>query len=461
MGASLREIAELFAKAGKRLYLVGGYVRNCLLGLPVSDVDIASSALPEEVFALLQGICGVQIVNRRLGTVAVFKDGVRMEHTAFRKESYGTGGSHTPEEIEIGVTLEQDALRRDFSVNALYYDILSGQLHDPTGRGREDIAAKRLRTTTADSAEIIRDDGLRLLRMVRFASELGFTIDRDLFAKARENRRLIRDVSKERIAEELKKILLADQKYGIAGKVAAQKRGLLYLHASGLLEELVPEFAGAKGLGQGEYHKYTVLMHSINTVACAPGSLILRLAALFHDVAKPEIWKKTGRMVGHDRAGAKIAAARLSALGFSRAVCEAAAELVRIHMYDLSGGARESRVRIKAQQIGYERFLQLADLREADVHGSGFEKGSVPTADRFREIAEKMQREHVPMCLSELAVSGEDIMRECGLQPGPEIGALLRDLLRFCALKPAQNQKDKLLHRVKQSLKNLAKREEA
>jgi len=443
------------------LYLVGGQVRNSLLGLPGSDWDVASRALPKEVAALLGDAYDLRQINPRLGTIVIRRGEMALEYTSFRTESYGSGGVHAPERVQVGASLEEDALRRDFSVNALYYDILAERVEDPTGRGLEDIARRKIRTTTEDPTAIIEDDGLRLLRMVRLAAELGFTIDRELFDKARQNRGLIRDISRERIAAELEKILLADQKYALLSRIPGHLRGLLFLRGCGLLGELFPELEEGAGLEQGMYHKYSVLFHSIYTAGWAPPTLVLRLAGLMHDVGKPRVWRETGRMVGHDKLGAKIAEARLVALGFPKLVCRNVAELVAAHMFDLRGEARESRIRRKVRQLGYQRFLQMADLREADVRGSGLEQGRVESAQRFRMVAEKMQREGAPLTPAELAISGREIMERFDLPPGPLVGALLEELLKVCVQKPSQNQPEKLYHYAKQWLKVLAKKKES
>ena len=189
-----------------------------------------------------------------------------------------------------------------------------------------------------------------------------------------------------------------------------------------------------------------MLQHIFHTVACAPPELVLRLAALFHDVGKPEAVDCNGRMLGHDRIGARIARERLPEWGFSREITEDVAALVELHMYDLAGEARESRLRRKCQEVGYRRFLQLAALREADVWGSGWETGPVATADRFRRVAAQMQAEGVPMSLRDLAVTGRDLMEELGIPPGPEVGRILRQLLVLCANKPSQNTRERILH---------------
>lgn len=454
----LLALAEAFEKQNKPLYLVGGAVRDQVLGLPAHDFDVASPAMPQEVAALCPQGVEVRLVNPKLGTVHLVADGQIFEHTTFRSESYGSGGSHQPQAVKVGVSMKEDALRRDFSVNALYYRIAAGQLVDPTGRGLEDIGKRRLRTTTADPAIIMRDDGLRLLRLPRLAAELDFSIDRQLADCARAHAGLIRDIPRERIAPELKKLLLSDTKYPGADKGKSRPlKGLLLLEALGLVDELLPPLAQGRGMAQGEYHKYTVLMHAFHTAAAAPAEITLRLAGLLHDIAKPACFIKTGRFLGHDRKGAAMAEALLKDLGFAHDLAARVGQLVGLHMFDLTGTARESRIRLLCQKVGYETFARLADLREADVMGSGLETGPEKTAARFRTVMARMQQQKVPMSTRELAISGTDLMEHFARPAGPWIKDMLDELLRFCANYPAQNRRENLFHHVEHWSKCLAK----
>lgn len=439
------------------LYLVGGYIRNRLFGLPPSDLDVASANLPAKIIEQAQKAnIAAKMINEKLGTVELHIGGQKIEHTSFRKESYGPGGGHTPREVKIGVSMEEDALRRDFSINALYYDFMQGVLLDPTKRGLVDIQKKHLRSTTTDPVIIIKDDALRLLRMVRFAAQMNLTIESELFAAAKKYVHQMHDVAKERIIMELDKILLADEAYPmLTGNMPAQKRGLLFMGGLGLLEVLVPEFEGYRGFGKSAYHKNNLFLHTVNTVSCIRAERTLRYAALLHDVGKPICYKETGKMLGHDAVGAEIAKHRLPLLGADKKLTKQVAELVQYHMYDLNGKAKENKVRLMAQQLGYTQFLRLADLREADVLGSGMETGTVYTAEKFRDIAKEMQEENTPMTVQELALNGTDLQNALGIQ-GELIGETLVALLKHCAIAPAQNTKHRLLYFAKGYIKNKA-----
>lgn len=441
-----KSLAEVFWRNGYRLYAVGGYVRNGLLGLPCSDLDVASRCPLEalEDMARREGF-SVAVVNRRLGTCKIRYGSLEAEHTCFRRESYGRG--HAPEEAETGVTLREDAFRRDFTVNAIYRDLLTGELIDATGRGLEDLACRRLRTTTKDPWEILGDDGLRLLRMVRFACELNFRIDKGLFACAKANAAKLDEISPERVRDELNRILLSDQKYGI--HPMAHRKGLLLLKAAGLLERVVPELKAGRGMAQGSYHRYTVEHHAIMTCAEAPPMLELRLAGLLHDVGKPYVYWETGRFYGHDKRGRELAEQILTRLRYPKALIGTVSSLVAMHMYDLDGRTSEKKIRRFAQRWGRELFSLLPALREADFVGSGYEKRPIATAEKFRRIYRQMEERHVPFSARELEISGEELLA-MGYQ-GREVGQVLEYLLRCCAAKPGDNSRRRLLTLARQA----------
>ena len=442
----IQTLCVIFKKAGKPAYLVGGYVRNLLMGLPPADLDIASPLLPEQLKEAAQavGIGNAKIVNPRLGTVLLEIGGEKIEHTTFRKESYAPGGGHQPESVTIGVSLQEDALRRDFAVNALYMDIFSREILDPTGRGLEDIRLRRLRSARPCAEEMIRDDALRLLRMIRFSCQLDLRIDKELFQAARRYSDQITVVSKERIYTEMNKILLSDTVYALPHKWHPVRRGILLLELVGILTRLVPEFEGYRTTGQCKYHKYHVFVHTACTAAHTPPDLTLRWAALFHDVGKMPIWKQNGRMLGHDRLGEQITLQRMQQMGADKKTTRDAAELVREHMYDLDGRTRESKLRRKIQKMGYTQFARLIQLREADFLGCGYEQLPVETAEKFRALMTRMQQEKVPMNIAELAIDGSDLIQAYGLH-GKAIGEVLQALLQECLIKPSQNTRERLL----------------
>ncbi|OQA73209.1 MAG: Multifunctional CCA protein [Firmicutes bacterium ADurb.Bin248] len=447
LSQNLMRLARAFREAGHTLYAVGGMVRNPLLGLPVSDADVCSAMRPDGVKALCEkeGF-GCFPKGAAFGTLDLVAGcgaaREKFEYACFRSESYGRGGAHRPERIAYSDSLEQDAFRRDFTINAIYLDILESRVVDPTG-GMADLQRKRVRATSPDPGLIMGDDALRILRMARFAAQLGFTIDPATMDAARAHARGLLDISPERIWEELTKLLLADARYG------AGRESLLYgleaLQACGAYETMLPELAACAGVAQkAQYHAYDVLGHSLRATAVAPPALSIRLAMLLHDVGKPVSLAQSGSMHGHELSGAELADAALRRLRCPNALRREVMTLVRWHMYDLKGEARECKVRRRFVELGRDIAHKLCDVREADVHGSGLWEGPVPTAERWRDILSQMEREGAPFTEGELACTGDDIAAWLSIRPGARIGEIKRALLMHCACKPGDNTGEKL-----------------
>ncbi len=485
----LRYLARLFPVP---LYAVGGQVRNPLLSLPTSDRDICSALLPEDVIALCERE-GIKYVPQGIayGTVALHMNGWVFEHTTFRADSYGEGGAHKPQSVSFGGDIESDAKRRDFTVNALYVQIgdTDCSVLDPTGRGLADLQARVIRASSKDPSVILRDDALRILRMVRFACELGFSVDEDTFAAAKAHAAGISDISMERVHDELVKILLCDVRYpeaaflapaqakddeGLnphevpslpcthAGEDSPVYRGLVMLRKLGALDIILPELTSGRGVAQREqYHAYDVLGHCLHACALIGRGgdmprdelLLLRVAALLHDIGKPEAKRrnkdvpgKHGHMYDHDVIGAQMAQKTLARLRFPTAFSQEVCRLIARHMYDLTGAAKDSTLRERFAEWGYEESLRLPCIREADVYGSGRTplEEKVETAARMRRILASMREEGAPFSEAELRCTGADIMRWTGLSPSPRVGEIKSALLRHCARHPKDNRPERL-----------------
>ncbi|HWQ59240.1 MAG TPA: CCA tRNA nucleotidyltransferase [Clostridia bacterium] len=444
---NLRALALAFREAGKPLYAVGGMVRNPLLNLPVSDADICSALRPDEVAALCENkgfSCAPK--GAAFGTldIAVGEGDTKetFEYACFRSESYARGGAHRPEKVAYSDSLEEDAFRRDFTVNAMYLDILENRLVDPTD-GSADLERKLIRATSSDPNAIMGDDALRILRMARFAAQLGFSIDPATLDAAREHAQGLGDISPERIWDELTKLLLSDARYG------AGRESLLYgleaLQTCGAYGVILPELAACAGVEQKkQYHAYDVLGHTLHATAATPPGLPLRLAMLLHDVGKPVALLDHGKMHGHELIGEEMADEILRRLRCPNALRREVLTLVRWHMYDLKGEARACKVKKRFVELGRDLAEKLCDVREADVHGSGLWDGPVPTAERWREILSQMEREGAPFTEAELACTGDDIAQWLSIRPGARIGEIKRALLLHCACKPEDNAKEKL-----------------
>lgn len=441
---ALKKLDEGLRERGFPLYVVGGAVRNSLMGLPVSDIDICSAARPQEVMELCSGM-GFKCVQKAIefGTIEIHADKNRFEYTTFRSDSYGEGGRHRPEAVKFTLSLEEDARRRDFTINALYCGVCDGTLHDPTG-GLEDLKKGVIRAASREPYRVLNDDGLRIMRMVRFAAELGFDIDKNTFETARALRERLRDVSAERIRDELNKILLSDIKYSNPPETSVL-RGLLLLRDVGAIEMLLWELYLGNALAQKPtHHRYDVLEHSLRTAACMPPRLDMRLAGLLHDVGKPVVWNSQGNMHGHDKIGENISREILTRFRYDNATIASVCFLIRNHMYDLNNTAKDTTLRERFVLWGEENVRWLADMREADVHGSGVIQGRVESAERWRTLLARMLDEGVPFDAARLNCTGREIMQWKGLAPSPAVGEIKRRLLRHCARKPQDNTPERL-----------------
>ena len=440
----LCELAQRTAERGARLFVVGGRVRNALLGLPVSDTDVTSALRPDEMTCLARE-AGWKVVPKgaAFGMVEVHIGDRTYEHTTFRRDKYAEGGAHRPTAVTFSDTPDEDAFRRDFTVNALYADVLAGTVADPTG-GVCDLGARLIRATSPDPELILRDDGLRIMRLCRFAAELGFDIEEKTFAAAKKCAPLLADISAERVRDELVKILMADTKYGIPPEESVL-RGLHLLDEVGALDVILPELALCRGVAQSpKFHRWPVLEHIFRTTAMSKPELPLRLGCLLHDAAKPVVLARQGNMHGHDVEGEEIARGVLHRLRFDNDTLERAVWLVRYHMYDLDGNAKEPTLKRRFARWGGDKVKALCDIREADFRGSVGEYITVKSADRWKRVLADMEAKHTPFSEHSLACTGADIMEWTGLPAGPHVGEIKSALLDHCAVRPQDNVPEKL-----------------
>lgn len=447
----MRLLEVLKQKAGDDLYLVGGAVRDELLSYPISDLDVAGPFAPEQLEEKLGGLFTFKDVNPRIGTVKITLDAENCEYTRFRKDSYPLlSGRHRPDGVSFVQTLEEDAFRRDFTINALYKRLSDGRIFDPTG-GLDDLKRKRIRTTRAPE-EVFSEDGLRLLRLVRFAASLGFEIEEKTMAAAKKYAPLLTDISPERIREEFMKILTADKRYGVKDAVF---RGLEMLREIGLYEFFLPELLEGIGVTQNsKYHRYDVYYHTLYTCQAAPPEL--RLAALLHDIAKPLCVRRDGNMYLHSAESAVMAETIMRRLRFSKKEIERVCELVRRHMFDFNGEASENKKRQFVLQE-WDLLEEIVALKHADSVGTGcFTENGFAT--RLLEIKKEMKEEGVFVSVKQLPVKGIDLVR---LGVEEEIRAdILKTLLERQAVRGAKRDKESLLSETERIRKEILRRNE-
>lgn len=434
----LRQLAEIFASNGAQLYAVGGMVRNAVLGYPIKDMDICSALPVSAVQAMLEqrGIACRQ-KGAAFGTLDILFDGAKFEYAAFRVESYAPSCGHKPSQVSFSATLEEDAFRRDFTINAIYLDPITLELSDPTG-GLGDIQRRVIRATSADPAIIMRDDGVRILRLARFAAQLGFSVDSNTLAAAYSSRRGLNNISAERIYSELCALLMADSAYS-AGRESLLN-GLHTLDACGAIEQILPELKLCDKLEQRrDYHKYDVMEHCLRAAAAIEPALELRWTMLLHDTGKAVAFNHHASMHGHETYSAEIAAAVLNRLKAPKAFAQQVTTLVRWHMFDLKGETRVRKIKKMFVALGRDGAKKLIAVREADVHGSGIILGRVDTAERWKQTLEEMLASGAPFCQSELCCTGEDICRWLNIPPCKRVGQVKQALLMHCACKPQDN----------------------
>lgn len=420
------------------LYLVGGSVRDHLAGFSAisPDFDICSP-LPAEDFAKIAEGNGlfVKSVYKHTGTVKLQdKDENDYEYTCFRSDKY-VRGEHTPVQIYFTEDIALDARRRDFTCNAVYYDIAADDYVDPLD-GITAIKEKRL-TTVAPANKVFGEDGLRLMRLARQAAQLGFRPDGETLEGAKANAQLIRDISPERIFTELCLLLQADQKYGVKN---GHYTGIRLLEEIGVLALIMPELTLGKNMIQrADFHDHDVLEHSFRVLLYSHPSI--RLAALLHDVGKPFCTLRDNNRYDHNLQGARIARDILNRLKAPKKTVDRVCYLTELHMYDLNCETRENKLRRFLVQH-YNVMDELLLLKQADFSGCKDNLSPAPTVVRWKALLAQMKAEKVPFSLKELAVKGNDLLA-LGI-PAPSISTILQKLLEHTAITPQDNEKQRL-----------------
>jgi tRNA nucleotidyltransferase/poly(A) polymerase len=434
-------VAEVFASRGKQVYLVGGAVRDLLLGKNPNDWDLASDARPEEVIAMFRKVIPTGIKH---GTVTIRYRGRSIETTTFRTESVYTDGRR-PDSVRYAATIEEDLSRRDFTMNAAAIRLPGGSMTDPFG-GQADIQKKLIRCV-GRAEERFNEDGLRPLRALRFASQLGFTLEDETFAAIAPALPATAQVSIERIREELDKILVS----------ALPSRGLRLMEQTGLLETLLPELRRCRGVGQKGFHRFDVLDHAFLSCDFAArdssfpetdSRLVLCLAALLHDIGKPEVRVLDSSGVytfyRHEEHSAALALGILKRFKYSNDIIERTIHLIRQHMFHYEEDWTDAAVRRFIIRAGKENLPALYALRRADAYGTTGKvpppEMLVPLADRVNAILERNEA----LSLRDLAVKGGDLMA-LGVKPGRDMGRILNELFEAVLADPELNKKEKLL----------------
>ncbi len=432
--ASLEELARVFRQHGRQCYLVGGAIRDMLLGRPSTDYDIATDARPQEVQGMFRRVIPTGIKH---GTVTVLFRGRRFEVTTFRIDREYLDGRR-PDSVEFTPSIEEDLRRRDFTVNAIAYDLATRRLLDPHG-GRADLH-RRLIRAIGDPLERFREDGLRPVRACRFAAQFGFSVEPATFAAIPASLDTVRKVSGERIREELVRLLGAPQ----------PSQGFRLMASCGLLELLLPELASGAGVEQRALHCFDVLEHSLRSCdAAEPGNLPVRLAALLHDIGKPAAMRREAdgdlSFHGHERLGAELTGGLLERLRFPNQLIQKTCHLIRHHMFNYTEEWSDAAVRRFVARVGEEHLPDLLALRRADQVGTCGDSSPSAALAAFSRRLERVLAAGRALSLRDLAVDGRDLMQALGLPSGPQVGVLLGQLLESVLEDPALNTRETLL----------------
>lgn len=436
---AVAEGAARLRAAGGQSWVVGGAIRDLLLGRPVRDWDLATDLHPSRVLDLFPGSLDV---GARFGTVTVpGPDG--FEITTFRNDGVYSDARH-PDEVKYSDSLEEDLVRRDFTVNALAYDPESDRLVDP-GTGLEDLAQSTLRAV-GDPETRFREDALRLLRGVRLATELQFSIELSTLRGMVLTADGIAKIAPERVRAEIDRLL----------ELERPSSAFIVLFETGLLQRILPELASCYGVAQNPHHAFDVFHHSLAALDRSAGaSRVVRLAALFHDVGKPETRmenEETATFYSHQYRSEDLADRALRRLRYPNHEREAVAHLVRHHMFHYTGEWTDAAVRRFLREVGPETVDDLFAMRSADTLGNGLRSRVAPELGELRERIDRILEAENALGVRDLAINGHDLMSDLGMAPGPRMGAILNALLDAVLDDPSLNERDRLLDLARKHL---------
>ncbi|HET9681154.1 MAG TPA: CCA tRNA nucleotidyltransferase [Candidatus Limnocylindrales bacterium] len=438
---------------GHAAYVVGGSLRDALLGRTPADWDLATDARPDRLLAIFPG----SVYENRFGTVAVREGDEVHEITTFRID-HDYADFRRPHHVEFGDRIEDDLARRDFTVNAMAWGAAApappgrgngrrpaATLVDPFG-GEADVGARLLRAV-GEPATRFEEDALRMVRATRLAATLAFAIEPATLAAISAKAGLVRHLSGERLSMELEKLLAAPR----------PSIGLRLLADTGLLAEVSPELAAQRGIPQNKVAGEDLWDHTLRTVDAAPsGRPIVRLAALVHDLGKPATVDE-GPFRGHESVGASLAADLLERLRMPKSVVERVVHLVRQHMFAYEPDWGDAGIRRFIRRVGTADLEDLFELRAADSVGSGLPPGAGGLDELRARVHEQLARS-VVLDRGGLAVDGDDLMDDLGLPQGPTLGRVLDRLLEQVVADPTLNDRPTLLLLAAQLLDDEATR---
>lgn len=438
--------------AGFEAFLVGGCVRDLIMGVVPKDWDITTNATPEQIISLFPktfyensyGTVGVVTCGEELGIPCIDETVRIVEVTPYRLEGEYSDNRH-PDEVKWSESIEDDLRRRDFTCNAIAYNPTTGEIVDPHN-GREDIQNRVIRAVGVADARF-QEDALRLMRAVRFVAQLDFDLDPVTRESIEKNAALLGSVSRERVRDEFVKLIMTD----------FPMRGLVIMKDTGLLENVVPELLRGVGVMQNQAHMYDVWEHNLRTLQHAADRkwpLHVRLSAVFHDISKPETkrFSKEKHVItfyGHDVVGARVTREIMERLRFPKDLIEQVSMFVRWHMFfSDTEQITLSAVRRLITNVGKDNIWDLIDLRICDRIGTGRPKEEPYRLRMYQSMVEQALKD--PITLKMLKTDGKRIMSVTQETPGPKIGYILHALFDEVLEEPAKNTEEYLDTRAKE-----------
>ena len=447
----LKKMNAIFTENGYEAYLVGGAVRDVLMGKQPSDWDLTTNATPEQVMSIFHKVIPTGIAH---GTVTVHFNKQEIEVTTFRTESDYSDGRH-PDKIEFASTIEEDLSRRDFTMNAIAVNLSDGRIVDPF-KGQKDIRKKTIRTV-GKAIERFSEDGLRPIRAIRFSAQLGFKIEKETFLaiKNPEIQKITKNISLERFRDELLKLLKAEK----------PSDGLKIMEQTGIMAIFMPELYACRGCIQKDmraFHEFDVLDHLIYACDGAPKDKInVRIAALLHDIGKPKAKKivktesgEINTFYNHEKYSSEISEKLLTRLKFSNAEIQNICHLIANHMFNYEPTWTDAAIRRFLVRVQYENLEDLFDLRLADIYGMhnkpvrGHDSSTIRLLNELKERCDKEKEANTALSLKDLKVNGKDLMQE-GIPAGKELGRILNELMETVLEDPTQNNKETLINIAK------------
>ena len=428
----VKYIIDRLEESGHEAFIVGGCVRDSMLGKTPFDWDICTDALPDRIIEIFKDRRVIE-TGLKHGTVTVLSDGDSYEVTTYRSDGVYSD-NRRPDAVEFINDLKGDLIRRDFTINAMAYNPAIG-LIDHFG-GRNDLKNGIIKCV-GNANERVREDALRIMRALRFASQLGFQIEKDTAAAMHENKRLLNNISSERIAAELNKFLIGDN-----------VRELIGSHIS-IITELIPETIPMIGFEQNNpYHCYDVFEHSLYSIEQAPKDSIIRLTMFFHDIAKPACYTQDGNGIGHfhghPQMSSDMARTILKRLKYDNDTIETITQLIIYHDTELQSDTKQ--VKRFLNRLGEERFRQLLVVKKADTmaHAAKRREHNLATIEKTGFILDEIIEQDQCFSIKNLSINGNDLVA-AGITEGVMIGRILHILVDMVIDEKIKNEKAALL----------------